>query len=98
MRRLILAAVVAIGASLAVAPSAQAGSGCINKTEYDNADLGWTRSQLEVMIDANPDYFFQFDNAVSTGYNHCGGNPQMMAGFTFRNGTLWKKDWNWREL
>lgn len=61
-------------------------------------DKGWTRSQVEVMIGADADYLFRFNNATTTGYNHCGGNTQMMAGFTFRDGLLWRKEWAWREL
>lgn len=97
MRRLIVAALAVVG--LAAIPSpAHAASGCINGIEFDTVQLGWTRSQVEVMIGAKADYVLIFDNATSTGYNHCGGNTAMMAGFTFRNGTLWQKQWAWREL
>jgi hypothetical protein len=90
-------AVVATLCILAPVP-AHAAVGCINKDEYDTAKQGWTRSQLEVMIGAWPDFLNILENATIAGYNHCGGNTQMMAGFTFRNGVLWAKDWTWREL
>lgn len=96
MRRII--PVVAVLCIVAPAAAAEAGTGCINSNEYDSVHLGYTRSQVEAMIGAKPDYYIQFENAVSTGYNHCGGNTKMMAGFTFKNGTLWRKEWNWREL
>jgi hypothetical protein len=77
-------AIPAVVATLCIlAPvPAHAAVGCINKTEFGIIKQGWTRSQVATMV----------------GYNHCGGNKQMMAGVTFRNGVLWKKQWNWREL
>lgn len=98
MRRLILALAATVALSTMLSAPAHAAAGCVNKDEYDNAKMGWTRSQLEVMIGANPDFLLNIENATITGYNHCGGNTQMMAGFTFRNGVLWAKDWTWREL
>jgi hypothetical protein len=90
-------AVVATLCILAPVP-AHAAVGCINKTEFGIIKQGWTRSQVETMIGAWPDFILDIENATMVGYNHCGGNKQMMAGVTFRNGVLWKKQWNWREL